>query len=78
MRVHGKRNLGTRPRAKAIDGILHATKSAAVVEKLRPQAAEFSCIRQARGDGRTHFVPVRALLVGMRDLQDPRFIQRFA
>jgi hypothetical protein len=31
-----------------------------------------------RGDRRTRLMPVSALLVGMRDLQDARFIQRFA
>jgi len=31
-----------------------------------------------RGDWRTRFVPVGALLIAMRDLQNARFIQRFA
>jgi len=31
-----------------------------------------------RGDGRPRLVPVCGLFVGMRDLQNARFIQRFA
>jgi MFS-type transporter involved in bile tolerance (Atg22 family) len=31
-----------------------------------------------RGDGRTRFMPVCALLVGMRRLQNARFIERVA
>ncbi len=37
-----------------------------------------SCFRQTRGDWRTRFVPVCVLLVGMGDLQNAGFIQRFA
>jgi len=34
--------------------------------------------QQAGGDWRTRFVPACALLVGVRDLQNAGFIQRFA
>ena len=38
----------------------------------------FSCFRQFEPNWRTRFVPVCALLVGVRDLQNARFVQRFA
>src|SRR5713101_8264448 len=38
----------------------------------------FSCLRCRQGDRRPRLVPVRALLVRVRDLQNARFVERFA
>ena len=77
VRVHGKGNLGAKPRAEAIAEILRSIRSAAPVKTLKV-GLKALCFRQVRGDWRTRFVPVCALLVGVRDLQNARFVQRFA
>jgi hypothetical protein len=47
---------------------------------LRRFSSELRSSRFPRGvgDGRACLVPVRALLVSMRDLENARFIERFA
>ena len=48
------------------------------VRRVTPELCRLSRLLVACGDWRTRFVPVCALLVGVCDLQNPRFIQRFA
>ena len=87
VRVHGKGNLGAKPRAEAIAELLESIKTAAPVEswmgapfsvEVLDGAPQDLCFRQTGGNWRTRFVPVCALLVGVRDLQNARFVQRFA
>jgi hypothetical protein len=46
--------------------------------RVTSEPRRLSRLLAACGDWWARFVPVGALLVGVRDLQDPRFIQRFA
>ena len=107
VRVHGKGNLGAKPRAELVAEVLQAVKSDSlksqpilgagfVVSDSKAQstgrqttAASRISLKnlcqsvdqknsQCRSNRRTRFVPVCALLVGVRDLQNARFIQRFA
>ena len=48
------------------------------LRRVSPESRRLSRLLAARGYWRTRFVPVCALLVGVRDLQNPRLIQRFA
>ena len=59
-------------------GVRHCSVAFTTCASLPPCCVELAMILHVQSDWRTRFVPVCALLVGVRDLQNPRFIQRFA